>query len=71
MVKNRGCFIKGAVPRRLCEANWLRVLETGNYDMPLLAASLRNMLWNMPASYAIGGTVLIITIVGLWVASRW
>ncbi len=24
------------------------------------------MLWNMPASYAIGGTVLIITIVGLW-----
>ncbi len=43
----------------------------GDYDMPLLAASLRNMLWNMPASYAIGGAVVIITIVGLWAASRW
>ena len=40
-------------------------------DMPLRAASLRNMLWNMPASYAIGGAVLIITIVGLWATSRW
>jgi len=25
----------------------------------------------MPPLYALGGTVLLITIVGLWVASRW
>jgi hypothetical protein len=71
MVKTGASFIKDAVPRRLCKANWLRVLEMGDYDMPLLAASLRNMLWNMPASYAIGSAVLIITIVGLWATSRW
>ena len=46
-------------------------LKWETIDMPLLAASLRNMLWNMPASYAIGGAVVIITIVGLWAASRW
>ena len=71
MVKTGASFIKDAVPRSLCKANWFRVLEMGNYNMPLLAASLRNILWTMPASYAIGGTVLIMTIVGLWVASRW
>ena len=38
---------------------------------PLLAASIRRMLWNLPPLYAIGGTVLIVTIVGLWAASRW
>ena len=38
---------------------------------PLLAASIRRMLWNLPPMYAIGGTVLIVTIVGLWAASRW
>ena len=39
--------------------------------MPLLAASIRKMLWNMPASYAIGGTLVLITIVALFAASRW
>lgn len=38
---------------------------------PLLAASIRRMLWNLPPTYAIGGTVLVVTIVGLWAASRW
>jgi hypothetical protein len=38
---------------------------------PPLAISIRRMLWNMPPLYALGGTVLLITIVGLWVASRW
>ena len=37
----------------------------------MLAISIRRMLWNMPPLYALGGTVLLITIVGLWVASRW
>ncbi len=37
----------------------------------ILAISLRRMLWNMPPLYAIGGTLVLITIVGLWAASRW
>ena len=37
----------------------------------MLAISLRRMLWNMPPLYAIGGTLVLITIVGLWAASRW
>jgi len=37
----------------------------------VLAISLRRMLWNMPPLYAIGGTLVLITIVGLWAASRW
>jgi len=38
---------------------------------PLLGVSIRRMLWNMPPMYAGGGTVLLITIAGLWAASRW
>ena len=38
---------------------------------PLLGVSIRRMLWNMPPMYAIGGTVLVVTIIGLWAASRW
>ena len=39
--------------------------------MLLLAASLRHVLWNMPPTYAIGGTLVLMTAVGRVVASRW
>jgi len=38
---------------------------------PLIGISIRRMLWNMPPLYAVGGTLLVVTIVGLWAASRW
>lgn len=63
--------------RRPCPARWSGFKPSPsevfrNIVMPLLvAASLRSLLWNVPPLYAVGGMLVLITVIGLWAAARW